>query len=124
MTHQSTRFIDASLLYSGVGRAAAQLLTPSTDRLRVDATTSGSSDEAALPAGSVVLRISASAPCWIRFGNAGMDAAAADVSSMYFPGADVEYIGVPLDESGNPVSHVRVIPEGAPATHVHFERVA
>lgn len=99
-----------------------QIVTPSGSRVNLTAPVA-SSAEAALPAKSGVLRIGATEACWIRFGNTGMGAAAADANSMYFP-SGVEYLGIPLDSSGVPYDYVRAIRAGANDSVLQFERVA
>lgn len=114
-------YISASVYWSEVN-TPVQLLTPSGSRVNVTAG-AASSSEAALPAGSVALRIGATEACFIRFGNTGMGAAALDTTSMYFP-AGVEYLAVPLDAAGAPYDYVRAIRVTSSDSVVQFERVA
>ena len=101
---------------------AVQMVTPSGTRINVTAG-AASSAEAALPAGSLALRIGATDACFIRFGNTGVGAAALDTTSMYFP-AGVEVIGVPVDVDGVPYDYVRAIRVGASDVTVQFEKIA
>lgn len=99
----------------------APLLTPSA--VRVNATAGAASTaEAALPTGSKGLRISATEPCYIRFGNAGMDAAAANATSMLFL-AGTEYMGTPVDVNGVPYDYFRAIRAGGSDSTVQFEAI-
>ena len=118
----SRQFINASVYYSGTNEPAP-VLTPSASRVNVTTAAGASSAEVALPAASKALRIGATEACFIRFGNTGVGAAAADANSMYFP-AGVEYVGIPVDASGAPYDYVRVIRAGSNETTAQFERVA
>lgn len=70
---------------------------------RAQGNISGSSDRVALPTNAAVLRISATADCYIVFGNSGVTATQ-DVNSVLFP-KGVEVMAVPLGT----VTHMAVI---------------
>lgn len=55
--------------------------------------TEGGSANLALPSGSNIVRVAATAPCWIAFGDAGVTAAASDINSLLFPaGAEMFFL--------------------------------
>ena len=115
-------YLNDSFHYEG-SPGVAPLLTPSGSRLNVTTSGGTSTSEAALPTGSEGVRISATEACWIRFGNTGLGAAAADSASMYFA-AGVELMGIPRDADGVCYTHVRVIKAGSNETVVQFEKLA
>jgi len=81
--------------------------------------------EAALPVRSALIIVRATENIWLRFGNTGMDAAAADDDSILFL-SGCEAVEVPFsDASGiNAHTHVRVIRAGENNSLVQIERVA
>lgn len=115
-------YLARAFYFSGT-QQTAPILTPSGSRVNATTSAGASTTEAALPSGSKAIRISATEACFIRFGNTGVGAAAADANSMYFP-AGVEYIGVPVDSSGAAYDYFRVIKAGTNETVVQIERVA
>lgn len=90
---------------------------------RVNATAGAASTaEAALPTGARVIEVRATDAIWIRFGNTGMSAAAADANSILFPAGE-KVMPVPLDSSGNPFDYFRVLRVGSSDVAVQIERV-
>lgn len=69
---------------------------------------STSSAEAALPTGARVIEVRSTGAVWLRFGNTGMDAAAADANSILFPAGE-KPMPVPLDSAGVPFDFFRVL---------------
>ena len=81
-----------------------------------------SSSATALPTGTPFIVVRSTDAAWIRFGNAGVgDAAAADHSVLFPPG--VEAMPVPVDGSGVPYTHVKVIRAGSVDALMQFEAV-
>ena len=90
---------------------------------RVNATAgAASTSEAALPSSSRVIEVRATDAVWIRFGNTGMGAAAADENSILFPAGE-KVMPVPLDANGNPYDYFRVLRVGSTDVPVQIERV-
>jgi hypothetical protein len=92
------------------------------DRVTVTASDT-STAEAALPTGARVLFVRASDAVWIRFGNTGMGAAAADDDSELFP-AGVAVLLIPLHTNGEPFTHFRVLRVGSENCVVQVESIA
>lgn len=91
---------------------------------RVNATAGAATTaEAALPAGAVVIEVRASDAIWIRFGNTGMGAAAADANSILFPAGE-KCFPVPLHTDDTPFTFFRVLRVGAADVAVQIERIA
>lgn len=93
--------------------------------LRVVATaTAASTAEAALPVDSVFIELRATAAIWIRFGDTGMGAAAAnDVNSILFPPGE-KAMPVPLNPTTRvPYTYFRCIRDGAADVPVQIERL-
>jgi hypothetical protein len=89
------------------GGEPAQIVYGSGDRVVATASTA-STAEAALPTGARLIELRAAGAIWIRFGNTGMGAAAADADSILFPAGE-KPMPVPLDASGNPYDFFRVL---------------
>jgi len=86
---------------------------------RVVATAGGSSTAAAaIPAGGNVLMIRAVAAIWIRFGAAGVGAAAADANSILFVAGESPYL------LKNGETHFRVLRAGTDDVLLQLESVA
>jgi hypothetical protein len=104
------------------GGGAAQFM-PLTG-LRVNATAAvTSTTEAALPAGAQLIMCRATGPMAIRFGNAGMGAAAVDLDSVLFPSGEAP-IAIPLHTDGTAFTLFRVIRASGSDAFVQLESVA
>lgn len=91
---------------------------------RVNATaTAASTAAAALPTAARVLLVRATADVWLRLGESGVGAAAADANSMLFLAGEA-LISVPLiGDTSAPVTHFRVMRVGSADVPVQLERV-
>ncbi len=90
---------------------------------RVNATAAASSTaEAALPSGAVVVELRMTDFIWIRFGDTGMGAAAADANSMLMAGGE-KIMPIPLNASGVPYGYFRVLRVGSTDVAVQIEKV-
>jgi len=90
---------------------------------RVNATAaSTSTSEAALPTGSKVVEVRATDAIWLRFGNTGMGAAAADANSILFIAGE-KVMPVPLHTDGSPFTYFRVLRVGDTDVPVQIERI-
>lgn len=69
---------------------------------------SASSSEVALPTGARLVEVRATGSVWLRFGNTGMSAAAADVDSILFPAGEKPML-VSLDANNLPYDFFRVM---------------
>lgn len=103
------------------GQHPLQIVSPSGTRINVSVTGS-SSAEAALPAGSKLIEVRSTEPVWIRFGNTGMGAAAADVDSILFPAGE-KAMPVPLDGNGVAYDYVRILRAGTDDCTVQIESI-
>ena len=74
---------------------------------RVHGTTGAASARVTLPTGATIVRVTAEALCYVKFGGVSVDAAA-DVTSMLFP-AGVEVIPVPVDGGDVAYTHMAFI---------------
>lgn len=88
------------------------------------AATSASSTETAVPSGAKVVEIRATEPVYIRWGDTGMSAAAADANAQLFPAGEKAQ-QVPLNMAvGTPYTYFRVIRAGSADATVQMERIA
>lgn len=102
------------------GGDALQTAYGSGSRLTVQAT-AASSSAGVLPSGARLLYVRASGSVWLRFGGAGIGAAAADDNSILFPIGE-SVMPVPLDANRDPYTHVRVLAAGDDC-YVQFESI-
>jgi hypothetical protein len=79
---------------------------------------STSTTAAAVPAGGAVLIIRATEPAWIRFGDSGVGAAAADANSILLFAGEARYVL----KSGE--THFRVLRAGGTDALIQLESVA
>lgn len=90
---------------------------------RVNATAAvASTAEAAMPASARVIELRCTLDIWIRFGNTGVGAAAADANSILVPAGE-KVMPVPVDASNNPYDFFRVIRAGSADSAVQIERI-
>lgn len=82
-----------------------QVLPPQSSPAPQSITTSGTSAQAALPAGSVIVRLAATEDMYIKFGNTGLSAAATDILFL----AGTEVMAVPRDSNGNLYDYIAAI---------------
>ena len=97
--------VSKSLRYPG--KESVQTLVGSGSRVNATGT-AASTAEAALPTGARVIEMRAVGNVWIRFGNTGLGAAAADADSILFPAGERPFV-VPVDASQVPYTHFRVM---------------
>jgi hypothetical protein len=91
--------------------------------VRVNATAAvASTAEATLPTGARLVMVRATGPMAIRFGDTGVGAAAVDANSMLFPSGEAP-VAVPLNATGTPVTHFRVIRASGSDAFVQIEGV-
>lgn len=90
---------------------------------RVNLTASSTSTSAtALPTGAAVVAIRATGDVWLRFGDSGIGAAAADANSMLFVAGEL-ILPLSLDGNTDPYTHVRALRVGSSDVTVQIERI-